>query len=443
MRQPLIPKNLLFPQQLNLASFLLVAIVSWLPSSCCAQDLVEFLNGTTMECTILEIRKDAKEFDIESVVGKQKLKRTYPYSKVHAVTFKGKRFELTPKADESSSGGKNTKSRPAIRSKAEVLKLIEAKGSTPPEWYATTDLNVPDTLDLTWPEEPPTKGWNNQQNVGQYIWDIVNPNEHRWHSGIKLVHHCMSLHKDDGALLKRDMDKLATMYFTLLQDYPRAAFWFQKSGAKVTRPPGIHLAECYWRLGNKVMALDMMRGKPLPPNAVKLLGDMGEIEDALRVAEDYSKSQAAPEVFLSAGDALRSVGRLDEAIKYYQRVLASDLARNPDYDKRFDARAQHSIDAVRLFDKVEFSKLADGSYRAASTGYNGPVEIEATVAGGKLKSLIVVSHQEKQYYAALSDTPKQVIEKQSIREIDGTSGATITSQAIVNATAHALAQGAK
>lgn len=410
------------------------------------QDVVEFLNGTTMECEILEIRKELKEFDVQTRVGDNVLKRTYPYSKVHAVTIRGNRFELTPKsgsqqAEVPSESGQANGDQPT-RTRQEVLQLIEEAGSTPPSWYAATAINPPDSLDLSWPLKAEGK-WNNQKNVGQYIWDIINPNERRWHAGIKLVHHCMSLHKNDRNLLARDIDKLATMYFTLLQDYARAAFWFQKSGADATSPGGVHLAECYWRLGNKDMAMGMLRGKMLPWNAVKLLGDMGEIEDALRVANVYAKSQVANEVFLSAGDALRNANRLDEAIEYYQRVLDLDTARNEEYKQRFDARAKESIEAIRLFDKANVANVADGSYRDSSTGYNGPLEIEVQVMSGKVESLKVTSHSEKQFYAALTDTPKQIIAKQSVQDIDGTSGATITSQAIVNATAKALAQGAK
>lgn len=412
-------------------------------SICEAQDSVEFLNGTTMEGKILEIRKNAKEFDIESVVGGQNIKRTYPYSKVHAVTYKGKRFELTPmvNAEGPQSGTAGDRSGPPKRTKEEVLKLIEEAGSTPPEWYATTQLNVPDTLDLTWPEKP-GQGWNNKKNVGQFIWDIVNPNESRWKSGIKLVHQCMAMHQDDPKLLQRDMNKLSTMYFTLLQDYARAAFWYQKVDAEANRPEGIRLAECYWKLGNKEMALEMMRGRVLPPNSVKLLGDMGEIEDALNVARVYSKTQAASEVFLAAGDALRSANRLDEALEFYQRVLETDTDRNEEYKARFRARARGAIEAIQLFEKADVASVRDGQYRDSSTGYNGPLEVEVKVTGGKIVDLTVTSHTEKQFYAAMTETPNQIMDKQGIREIDGTSGATITSQAIVHATSRALAQGA-
>jgi uncharacterized protein with FMN-binding domain len=402
------------------------------------QDTVEFLNGTTLECKILEIRKEAKEFDIESKLGDKTIKQTYSYSEVHAVQFRGKRFELTPLSNDSSTSNRKNPQR----TKAEVLKLIDQAGQSPPDWFSETELGIPDSLDLSWPlqAEP---GWNNQKNVGQYIWDIVNPNEHRWRPGIKLVHHVMTLHKGDRSLLNRDMDKLGTMYFTLLQDYDRAAFWFQKAGVDASDPAGAFLAECYWRLGNKAMALDMMKGKTQTIRSIKLLGDMGEIKDALRITEAYAKTQGADEALLAAGDALRKANRLDEAVTYYQRVLDSQTARNAEYEQRYNAMAKGSIESIQLFDKVNIARINAGTYRDTSTGYNGPVEIEVTVTAGKIASLTVTQHTEKQFYAALTDTPKQIIDHQSIREIDGTSGATITSQAIVHATARALAQGAK
>lgn len=85
------------------------------------QDTVEFLNGTTLECKILEIRKEAKEFDIESKLGDKTIKQTYSYSEVHAVQFRGKRFELTPLSNDSSTSNRKNPQR----TKAEVLKLID------------------------------------------------------------------------------------------------------------------------------------------------------------------------------------------------------------------------------------------------------------------------------------------------------------------------------
>src|SRR5579872_2658248 len=117
------------------------------------------------------------------------------------------------------------------KSKQEVYTLIEKLGRTPPEWYAKTPLDYPKTLDLSWPERPQPP-WNNQKNVGQYVWDVINPNPARWPEGIKLMHHLLTVHKDDKATQERAMLNLGRMYHDLLEDYARAAFWYRKVGAE-------------------------------------------------------------------------------------------------------------------------------------------------------------------------------------------------------------------
>ncbi|GAA5507886.1 FMN-binding protein [Novipirellula caenicola] len=402
------------------------------------EDLVELMNGSTLTGKMLEIRKDAREFDFSSKFGQTAVTRTYSYASVHAVTFNGKRFVLTPKQatseGETSTGG-------ITRTPAELRKYIEQVGSTPPDWLASTDMNHPSSLDLDWPLKAPGK-WDESKNIGQYIWGRVNPNVSRWKPGIKLVHHVMERHQRNPTLLKRDMEKLGEMYFTLLQDYPRAAYWLQKAKVSATTPTGIHLAECYWRLGSKPMAMEMLKGRSLHLNAIKLLGDMDEVDKAMALTASYANTNAFNEAFLNAGDALRGAGRLDEAIEYYQRVLDINKARNAEYLKRYQARAAESIEAIKLFDKADVSRVADGTYTAHSTGYNGQMNVEVTVADQKIRDVRVTKHSEKQFYSALTDTTTQIIDQQGIQDVDGTSGATITSQAIVSATARALAKGA-
>jgi uncharacterized protein with FMN-binding domain len=405
-----------------------------------AADSVEFLNGAKLEGTVKELRESQKEVDFETTVGERTFTRTYPFSKVHAVTMNGKRHELTTKAAAAESASTATTNN---LTPDQVQAIIAEAGSNPPEWFAATPVEYPDTLDLSWPLKPPTEGWHSHKNMGQYIWSVINENPSRWHSGIKLVHHCLTLHKDDNTLLERDMRTLGSMYFTLLQDYPRAAFWYQKANLSVSKINGVRLAECYWRIGNRDMALDMMRGKPLPKGAIKLLGDMSEIDWALRLTKAFAKSNSNYQAFILAGDALRQAEMPDEAIDYYEQVIASKKFRNKDYETRFKARARESVEAIRLFDQADVSRVADGRYTDSSTGYAGQVNIEVVVEKGSMKSVGVTSHSEKQFYSALTDTTAQLLAKQSVRGIDATSGATITSQAIVNATAKALAKGAR
>lgn len=407
-------------------------------SSARAEDLVEFLSGAKARGAMKVIRKQKKEFDFEVRIGGRSVVRTYAFEKVHAVTMDGKRFVLTKKADDGQTGS-------ALRTKAQVLELINTVGRTPPDWFESTQLDYPKTLDLSWPLKPPGKGWKSHINVGQFKWDIINPNTNRWKPGLKLLHHIMTSHQDEPALLARDMKAIAEMHFELFQDYPRAAFWFQQAKVKMPQPPAVHLAECYWRLGNKQMALETIKSQRLPMATIKLLGDMGETERATKLAESFGRNnpKRSHEPYLLGGDACRQAGRFDKAISFYEKVFSAAEHQNEDYRKRYVGRAQDSIDAINLFDKADVSKVADGTYKASSTGYTGSLEVEARVSAGKIEVLRVTKHSEKQFYAALTDTPKQIIDKQSVRGIDATSRATITSQAIVNSAAKALAKGAK
>ncbi|MCA9138195.1 MAG: FMN-binding protein [Planctomycetales bacterium] len=409
-----------------------------------AVDVIEFADGSKLNGTITSIRKTEKEFDFDAADRSASPKTLYQFADVHAVVYKGKRFVLTPKPESGGGSAQDAGSGDSeTRTKAEVLKIIADAGATPPDWFEATPLDYPKTLDLSWPIQAPKGPWQSNKNMGQYIWSVINENPSRWHSGIVLIHHCVALHQNDRVLLQRDMAALGMAYFRLLQDYPRAAFWLQNAKASVGKVDGIRLAECYWRLGNREMALDMMRGKSLNMAAIKLYGDMGELGLALRLTKAYSKTSADYQANILAADALRLAGRLDEAIDYYEQVIASKNFRNDEYEKRFKARAQESIDSIRLYDQADISKVADGTYRDSSTGYQGKVAVEVTVTGGRLESVKITDHKEKQFYSSLTDTPAQLIKRQSVQGIDGTSGATITSQAIVNATAKALAKGTR
>lgn len=406
-----------------------------------AEDLVEFLNGTKLKGEILQIRKPDKEFDFKCLIAGSEVTQTLPYSRVHAVTFGGKRFVLTPMADPAAADAVAADGLPQ-RTPEQVQELIDTVGATDPDWLASTDMNHPATLDLSWPEKV-SGPWDESKNIGQYIWGRVNPNASRWKSGIKLVHHCIDLHQGKPDLVQRDQEKLGVMYFQLLQDYERAAYWLQQAKVQPTTESGVHLCECYWRLGSKSLAMKSLPGKRLHISAIKLLGDMGEVDKAIEVAKYYERTNLTNEAWLYAGDALRSAGKLNEAIAYYQKVLDQNQARNQEYLTRFRGRAAEAIEAIRLFDKADVSKVANGTYRDSATGYNGKLEVEVTVNNARITQVKVTKHQEKQFYAALTDTPNQILETQGYRDIDGTSGATITSQAIINATARALAKGAK
>jgi uncharacterized protein with FMN-binding domain len=101
------------------------------------------------------------------------------------------------------------------------------------------------------------------------------------------------------------------------------------------------------------------------------------------------------------------------------------------------------VEAIKSFELSDPTRVPNGTYKSSSQGYEGPVEVAVTVKTGKIESVRVTQHREKQFYSAMTDTPAKIIAKQSVKGVDTVSNATITSEAIINATAKALAAAKK
>ncbi len=86
----------------------------------------------------------------------------------------------------------------------------------------------------------------------------------------------------------------------------------------------------------------------------------------------------------------------------------------------------------------------DGTYTASAEGYNGPIEIEVVASGGAVTAINVVSHDETSGIsdAGFDDTISAIIANQSTDGIDTVSGATATSQGVLDAAAQAMAEAA-
>lgn len=395
-----------------------------------ADDVVELTNGTKVQGKVTS--QDGSVVVIDVMVNGKKYTRKYPKSNVKGVTLEG-------------SSGSGT--APDSRTRQEVLDLIQSAGGTPPDWFESTTLDYPNTLDLSWPQPPP-QPWNSSKNVGQFVWDRVNPNPGQWRNGVKLMHHIMTVNKDNKEVITRASRSLGAMYHNYFEDDARAAFWWQVGGVhtdKTCDPRNVaFLAGCYYRLGNKPMAMDLLKtyGRTTPP-FIKLLGDMGETDSALKIAESGEKTNAATECFLYAGDVCRVANRLQDAERYYRKVIAAadqNQGRNQEHVNRDKKRAEASLAALQFY-QLSPKQVADGTYTASSQGYEDQVHVEVVIAGGVIKDVKVTKHREKQFHTSLTDTPRSILDRQILTGIDTTSGATITSEAIINATAKALSQG--
>ena len=213
------------------------------------------------------------------------------------------------------------------RTRAEVEALINKMGGGQPDWWESVELRYPKTLDLSWPVRLPRgTRWNANKNVGQFIWDVINPNPSRWREGVKLVNHVMILNKNDSAKVQRSLNTLGRMFHDLLEDWARAAFWWRKNIEMGGWADSVKLAHCYWELGNKEMAVEVLteieRNYRSDAAMIRLWGEIGEVDKALKLAKSDARFGMAEELYLAAGDVSRQAGRYAEAIAYYEKVMA-------------------------------------------------------------------------------------------------------------------------
>lgn len=83
----------------------------------------------------------------------------------------------------------------------------------------------------------------------------------------------------------------------------------------------------------------------------------------------------------------------------------------------------------------------DGSYSAKAQGYGGDVNVTVRIEGGKIAAVDATGESETPDIGgkALTNLPSTIVAANSTK-VDGVAGATITSNAIKNATDDALKQ---
>jgi len=330
---------------------------------------------------------------------------------------------------------------PKEPTKEEIEALIEKAGTTPPEWWDSVKLDFPIMLDLTWKQPASPKDQAN--NLAVYVWNVINTNPSKWKEGAKLLQHTLKINKDDPDKLKRSEDALAKIYHDLLQDYARAAYWWRKAGSVGCGNCPVGLADCYRKLGSRKMAIEVLEkyGQANNQLVVRTWADVGEFDKALEMALTIAKNPQANgpaanwfkmQGFFLAGDVCRMAGRFDEAVVHYMR--AQDAGNQ---------RAKAAIDTIKCFELLDLAKIPDGEYKSGSQGYSSIVQVAVLVKDHKIEDVKIVDHHEKQYYGSIIETPRRIIEKQGVKGVDVFSSATLTSEAIIKASAKALAEAAK
>ncbi len=384
------------------------------------------------------------------------------------------------------------------RSKSEADALIAQAGSTSPDWWNAVELEYPETLDLNWPvrqgfgEGPggfeergrggrgrgrgrrggPFGGGDSgfgrdpasPTNVDDYLIRVVYPNPSRYKAGIKLVHHLMIRNKDDREKVKRSLNTLGEMFYGLLGDYARAAFWWQKCDQMGGTTDSVKLARCYFELGSQAAAVELLsqtdgNNARNAKDAIKLWARIGQVDKALSMIESLSgtggqgmggfdrrgpRGMTRSDKYLLSAEICRSAGRYDDALAYYEKILAlPDSETRPWNHHETDDKFHADINRIgtESLKKLDLKRIPDGPYTATVEAYGGQMTVQVVLKNGNIESVDVTRHWETyEYFVMAQPTARQMVEKQSVAGADVITGATVTSDAIINAVAAALAK---
>ncbi|PCJ61240.1 MAG: hypothetical protein COA79_06575 [Planctomycetota bacterium] len=406
--------------------FLLICLTS---SLFLFSDEVMLQNGRRYHGKIIEEKNGRVKFKVE--IDKASVTKYFDISNVRYYKINGKKV----KAGSLEKKVKKVAVPTLKLSEEEINLLVEDMGTTSTDWYNSIELNYPKTMLTKWEKY---RGWNNQKVPNHYKMDIINPNEERWKEGTKFFHYLVRVNDDNKDGLIKSLNELASCYGDLLLDFPRGIYWFKKSlSLRNSYPIRTSLAYYYWKLGSKSLATKTLHRIKVDHtkygSLIRLLTNMKEYERAIKLKKRRMRRWPGT-TRLALAQLFRKKNELEKSIDHLNQILELK-SRNKNRYKKIKILAKENLMAIQRYQKIEKNKLPDGIYYGSSLGFDEKsLTVEVKIKDNKFTSIIVKDHKEKQFYSSLVDIPSQILKSQSLQSVDAISGATLTSDAILNAT---------
>ena len=281
--------------------------------------------------------------------------------------------------------------------------LAELK--VPPAWLAAVPLDV----------DPATTPWNKAWDRIEVLLMTADPADRR--KAVKLAY----VYQSSGGA--RDGMPAATYFLA------GETAWALVEHRKLTNKNAVawmRLASCYRHFGEHAQAL-------------------AALDEALKYLPDPPwRSYQEGQVHEARGDVLADQGARDLAKAAYQKATRfyEAVPRQAPVQlagSRATTRVTSKIDLLDR-DLLKSARMRDGTFTAGAFGYSDNIRATVTVRNARITD-VKLDHREKADLGARTIIPERMVEKQSV-EVDGVTGATVTSQAIKNAVYHALKQSA-
>ena len=130
--------------------------------------------------------------------------------------------------------------------------------------------------------------------------------------------------------------------------------------------------------------------------------------------------------------------KTDEIAKLDAQLESEKLARKNAEEQAVQGKTEDTQTAADASEESE-GTYKDGTYEGEADGFGGPIQVKVTVENGEITDIEVVSAEKEDgaYLTMAMDVIPNLIEAQSA-DVDTISGATFSSNGIINAVEAAL-----
>ena len=289
------------------------------------------------------------------------------------------------------------------------LRQALAELKVPPAWFATTNI--------AWDTSKPWK--DARLEIRRLL--ALNTEPEKIRQAVKLAWLYMQKNEiGEGGEWPMYLF-MAGEYAWAAQEYPKLLRASQGKGA-------VHAYLCY----------------------ASILSHFGEYEQAMGVLSNAARDLPKPpwkirgeaNIHEHRGDLLVRMGRTNEARAAYDNAIRLLPTSDQPYGKhllpRHVERIKTKVEMLSM-KALEEGKLKDGRYVGRAMGYaDKEMVITVTIGGGRIAD-VDVKHEEKIDLGATRIIPQRIVEANSLK-VDAITGATVTSQGIIEGAFKALKQ---
>lgn len=238
----------------------------------------------------------------------------------------------------------------------------------------------------------------------------------------------------------RACHEIAHLYEGALQDDARSLGWALRCGdAPLSDPVEARQNRIASNLA-VARAIEGMerRGVEVPPVVQALTLYRLLARDLLLDPDPYG-TLLLPQIFLHMGDLELESGAREAAESAYRAALTAARRLPEGVPSNYRAPGSAAQASLRRLSArgLDLVRVPDGEYRGEAFGYNAPVGVRLSFAGGRCTELHVEDLGDKRPLDAYRVLPERILETQSL-EVDAVTGATVTSRAIVSAATDAV-----